>query len=166
MPTFSDSKPTSKLEINSPKLKLIDLFTNKYILFTYNSGGQKVSDRRIGLKKKSFGLTNNNPFVRKPIELMEKNIYSRNNANISRYNANVSRFNANISRNNANSSRYNANISHNNANISRNNANISRNNANVSRNNANISRYNANVSRNNANFPHYNANLFVSHIWN
>ena len=62
MPTFSDSKPTSKLEINSPKLKLIDLFTNKYILFTYNSGGRKVSDRRIGLKKKSFGLTNNNPF--------------------------------------------------------------------------------------------------------
>ena len=51
MPTFSDSKPTSKLEINSPKLKLIDLFTNKYILFTYNSGGWKVSDRRIGLKK-------------------------------------------------------------------------------------------------------------------
>ena len=63
MPTFSDSiKPTSKLEINSPKLKLIDLFTNKYILLTYNSGGRKVSDRRIGLKKKSFGLTNNNPF--------------------------------------------------------------------------------------------------------
>ena len=58
MPTFSDSKPTSKLEINSPKLKLIDLFTSKYILFTYNSGGRKVSDRRIGLKKKSFGLTN------------------------------------------------------------------------------------------------------------
>ena len=53
MPTFSDSKPTSKLEINSPKLKLIDLFTNKYILFTYmyNSGGRKVSDRRIELKK-------------------------------------------------------------------------------------------------------------------
>ena len=62
MPTFSDSKPTAKLEINSPKLKLIDLFTNKYILFTYNSGGRKVSDWRIGLKKKSFGLTNNNPF--------------------------------------------------------------------------------------------------------
>ena len=41
MPTFSDSKPTAKLEINSPKLKLIDLFTNKYILFTYNSGGRK-----------------------------------------------------------------------------------------------------------------------------
>ena len=60
--TFSDSKPTAKLDINSPKLKLIDLFTNKYILFTYNSGGRKVSDRRIGLKKKSFGLTNNNPF--------------------------------------------------------------------------------------------------------
>ena len=52
MPTFSDSKPTSKLKINSPKLKLIDLFANKYILFTYNSGGRKVSDRRIGLKKK------------------------------------------------------------------------------------------------------------------
>ena len=62
IPTYSDSRPTSKLEINSPKLKLIDLFTNKYILFTYNSGGRKVSDRRIGLKKKSFGLTNNNPF--------------------------------------------------------------------------------------------------------
>ena len=51
MPTFSDSKPKSKLKINSPKLKLIDLFTNKYILFTYNSGGRKVSDRRIELKK-------------------------------------------------------------------------------------------------------------------
>ena len=53
MPTFSDSKPTSKLEINSLKLKLIDLFTNKYILLTYNSGGRKVSDRRIVLKKKN-----------------------------------------------------------------------------------------------------------------
>ena len=59
MPTFSDSKPTSKLEIKSPKLKLIDLFTNKYILFTYNSGGRKSVRPKDWTEKKSFGLTNN-----------------------------------------------------------------------------------------------------------
>ena len=112
--------------------------------------------------------------VRKPIELMEINIFSRNNANISRYNANTSRNNANISRNNANISRYNANISRYYANVSRYNANISRYYANVSRNNANvscynanISRYYANVSRNNANVSRYNANIsrYYANLW-
>ena len=70
--------------------------------------------------------------LRKPIELMEKNIFSRYNANISRNNVNISRYYANVSRNNANVSRYNANVSRNNANITRNNANKSHYNANVS----------------------------------